>query len=236
MATDQLDLLDRFITAIQNPTSSLPRETLLGAITHFLGTLPTEQCRQLIRVIGSRPDLWESRDASAREAVALGVRAGYQRIEREQAEGSRWYTVRWRKSPAVNEWVHALLDEMKAVEDVRKGALLAALLKGISYPPAAQGGESDRCTGAYREVQEETILALAPRLDGGSSTEAVSAYGLLADIVDIVDDGLLGLLDLPVSCIPFFRIPHARRLMEAEDLSLVSMGPLPAHGCFTRVR
>ena len=227
MSTDQLELFERFITSITSPSSSLPRDTILGAITHFLSTLPIEPCRRLLRVISTADFLWDTAGhaAQVREAIKLGVRAGCDRATREDAEGTRWYTMKWFKSAAVDKWVQGLLDEATHAEG-RRLDLLVALLLGVAAQSDSAAAGPGCSAGMQRDVQEEVVLALEPRLGSEVPEEVETAHELLADVIEVVDTALLSLLELPVSS-PMDRLMDRAELMvmgvlmRAEDRSMV---------------
>lgn len=198
MTTEQIELFERFVASISSPNSTLPRETTLGAITHFLSTLPLEHCTRLIRACSSSTILWTSTadTASTRTAIRLGVVGAAARLSREAVESKRWYSVKIGRSFGADSWVQGMLDEAKMSD--RKADLLVALLSGIHAQVEQRGSQAAVSKGLMRELQEETVLALAPALVSRADPENIHAYTLLSEVMDGMEEQLLHLLDLPV--------------------------------------
>ena len=199
MATEQIQLFERFVGSISSPGSTPPSDTILGAITQFFCTLPLEHCTRLIREIGSSTTLWSSAasTASTREAIRLGVAGAVARVSSEAKERERWYSVKIGRSCPRNKWAQAMLDEAKRSD--RKGDFLVALLGGAHAHLEQRGSQDAISKGLLRELQEETVLALAPRLDTGPGEDKAEAYAMLSEVLHVIDSELLCLLDLPVS-------------------------------------
>lgn len=183
MQSNERDVYDRFILALGDDNTSLPRDTLLGAISHFLGTLETSDLERLLPAVAKSRRLWSHPDASkrTRQALTLGVVAAVNRLEGEQK--SRWS---WGQRRS-DEWVSHL--SARVTEDKigeRAMDVQCALLRGAA-------DAQDVSEGTRVQLEEDVIMGLEPLLRGRRGID------LLSEVAEHVAPGRLQLLDVSVS-------------------------------------
>jgi hypothetical protein len=188
-ANDQVDsVLPSFLAVLRSDAPiTLPSETLYGAITHFLSSVPSPRLRDFVQAVVSSPRLWD-KPSSAREAVRLSVSAKLAQLGKR----GRWFA-EWRTAREAASWAGTVVDEaIAANESSGRTHFLAGILEGMEATPRVWGHSRTR-------AEEEVVLALA--MENGFSDRDERLH-LFADVAGCIDEKRLRALDLAVSCIP----------------------------------
>ena len=174
----------------------LPRETLYGAITHFLTTLPPPHLTTFTETLVSSPSLWAPESSHAdevRRAIRLAVSAKVSVIEEEFRDA---YFSGPRHRRAARRWLHVISRVIIASEvSTGRTHLLAGLLLGIGDTPRVDWGE------ARVNVEEEVVMSLAPLLESRDG-RGEEARRLLYSAISFLSEERLQVLDLEVRPVP----------------------------------
>lgn len=185
-ANDQVDsVLPSFLAVLRSDAPiTLPAETLYGAITHFLSTLPHPHLRDFVQAVVLSPRLWDM-PSGAREAVQLSVPAKLTQLN----ERRRWFA-EWRTAREAASWAGTVVEEVIAAnESGGRTQFLAGILEGMEATPRVWGHAKTR-------AEEEVVMALATD-DGFSHSE--ERLQLFAEVAGCIDEKRLRALDLGVS-------------------------------------
>lgn len=195
------DLLEPFIESLSSPRAiTIPTETLLGAITHFLSTSPRGNAARLARAIVGSPTLWTAqRPARIREAISLAVQSKMGLLE---ARHDGAWLRRRRVSGAATRWLEAVLHDLHdddltistAATHIRLG-----FLAGMSACKAALSSD------VRIRLEDDVVIALGGTLAAARSADpgaAVQFLDMLGASLDVVDADRLRVLDIEVSHVP----------------------------------
>lgn len=189
------ELLNRFINLLTSPEPlSLPRQTLLGAISHYISVLPPPDLSRLVSAITSSRHLWDSskHSRSCREAVKLGVRGALSRLDKEPGS-SRWWT---RRDPGA-DWLDAIAGCVRMSDGVGRTHSLAAILRACSRENELVHRHTWK--GKQRaDVEDEVIMQLAETLQPVNTTGDQVSLDLFGDVAEMIDGEKLRILDLQV--------------------------------------
>lgn len=185
-ANDEIDsVLPSFLAVLRSDAPiTLPAETLYGAITHFLSSLPPPHLRDFVQAVVSSPRLWD-KPSSAREAIRLSVSAKLAQLGKR----GRWFA-EWRTAREAASWAGKVVEEVIAAKESNgRTQFLAGILEGMEATPRVWGHARTR-------AEEEVVLALATD-DGFSHLE--ERLQLFAEVAGCIDEKRLRALDLGVS-------------------------------------
>ena len=190
---DQLDVLTPFLGLLRSPAPiHLPRETLLGAITHFLSTLPSRDLISFTITLVQSPSLWESdtrRQDELRHAIRLGVSA---KVSDSKHELRDTYFSRSKYHRSARRWLD---DVSKAITTSKASTgrivALVGLLEGLSDVSSVDWGRSKM------RVEEEIVLGLASILTEQEERTQQEMELACASILHVADERIR-ILDLKV--------------------------------------
>ncbi len=166
---------------------TLPRETLYGAITHFLSTLPPPHLTDFIAVLVSSPSLWNSvanHFDQARHAVRLAVSAKVSGIDHSL---QNVYFSSTRRRWIAQSWLNEVVNLVTTAEESRgRIHFSVGLLQGL-------GDVSPMDWGSGRiKVEEEVVLSLDRMLktDGDESMVRDGLKLLSSSVLQIAEERL----------------------------------------------
>lgn len=173
---------------------TLPRETLCGAITHFLSTLSQPDLTGFTEIIVSSPSLWDKQAGhvdAVRNAVRLGVSGKASSIDQELQD--RYFSdIRQRR--AAMSWLRRVSKSIiGSPESIGRTQSLVGLLQGLGDIPNLDWGS------ARVDVEDEAVMSLAPLLKG-LENERQEGLKLLCTVIDHISVERLQVLDLEVGC------------------------------------
>lgn len=191
------DLLEPFLEAVlSDEATGIPSETLLGAITHFLSTLPHGDVPRLVRALIHSPTLWVTQQPSRiREAISLGVRSKIDMLNTRYKEA---WLPRRKVSSATRQWLKTILEVLHEDEHAESHTMThirLGLLSGMS----AQ--EEVECHKTRAQLEEDIVLALADMLPvtyPSSSTAPTYLVDLIGAALAAVEADRMRVLDLEV--------------------------------------
>lgn len=211
------ELLSKFIDQLssKNPIS-LPRETILGAVSHYISTLPSTELKSLLEAISTSRLLWDtpSHRQRTREAISLGVSGALGRLASEPGS-SKW----WKWSSPTTAWLDDLAKVVTDSEGIRRMDMIAAILSATDE--RRRNPSSTRCEGKQREnLEDEAVMAIAEKMgsEPGIDKEETDS-GLLCEMVDALDEAKVRILDTPVS----HRISLSQRTCPGKDRSSLNI-------------
>lgn len=213
--TGDNEIFEGFLTLLKsNETTKVPRETTLGAISHFISTLPLDEVQVLLKAISESPRLWTSlKDRTAsREAVQLGVSGAIGRLA-SQPGSSRW----WHRKSSESAWLEEIAKTILEGEGMGKIQIMVAVLAVTS--PDVQG-KKPMWIGVQRaEMEDEVVMELA-RMMESTSCEKLDTE-VLCVALDVIDGSKIRILDTKVSS-------ELELYMYIDELQLIWLGHLCA--------
>jgi hypothetical protein len=197
MAEDA-DLLVKFTALLASPDPiALPRQTLLGAVSHYISTLPLADLRPLLKVVIQSPHLWDdvNNHGDSRAAVKLGARGALDRLTSTPGT-SRWF----RRNNSLSDWLDEAYETIAETEGGGKLHVMMALL-AVDPATGAEQGKAQLWKGKERaKAEDEVIMGVAERLHETEKGERGKAdVGLLCEVLEAVDGMRVRVLDTNVS-------------------------------------
>lgn len=192
-------LLDPFLDALSTShIQTIPQDTVLGAITHFLSALPASSLPHLVEAILASDGLWSSKyieDGQIRHAISIALQAKVEHLRK--AHEHSWLSGR-RIARQSRRWlrvVRQLVDDSNAPDQkdqtqaVRALEFRTGLLAGMEACMVIEW-QDERVA-----VEEEVIMAVA-ELDFKKLDP--ERFRLLCEVVNLIDPARLAVLDLKV--------------------------------------
>jgi hypothetical protein len=192
-------LLDSFLEALATPqVQSIPQETVLGAITHFLSTLPASDLPHFVEAILGSDTLWSPdffEEGKLRQAIAVAVQAKVGHIE--TTNKNAWLANR-RTSRECRRWLrvirvavdkHSKTNEKSRTLTDRDMEARIGLLAGVEECKAIDW-QDERVA-----LEEEVIMTLAELNLRSISPRSLA---LVCEAVTLIDPVRLAVLDLQV--------------------------------------
>jgi hypothetical protein len=186
------ELLEPFLQALESKRAlDIPQETVLGAITHFLSTLPLADLPRLVEAIVESDYLWSSDKYASYElgqAICLAISAKVESLEKRYI--SSWFASR-KSSSSSRQWLQTI--ETTLAKTQRHTLTLletrAGLLAGVAMNDQIQW-EDERM-----KLEEDVILGISQL---GLSTSGQRELAIVCEAVHHVDARRLLILDLQV--------------------------------------
>jgi len=187
---ETLQVLNPFLEVLRSPEEiKIPKETLVGALGHFISTLDGDRLDSFIQDVLASPSLWKTLDSAQIEAaVRPAPKLKANALRPEVKDG---WIMRNRLSKACQAW---LKDVVKIV--MRGGSLgnhavviLIGLLQGLDDADDIDWGKP------RVELEEEIVIALAERFEKNSC----DALDMFCSAAESIDPARLRALDLRVS-------------------------------------
>jgi hypothetical protein len=165
---------------------TIPKETLHGAISHFMYTLPASRLPSFVRALVASPRLWDDA-GGVREAIQLSFQAKVARLSERDGE---WLGGR-RKRRDVMTWASGILNEVVSARSVLgRVHALAGIVRGMA--------STDVHWGAVKaKAEEELVLDLASMLE--RPAQQALALQLFCEVAYCIEEDRLSALDLEVS-------------------------------------
>jgi hypothetical protein len=190
---DRGELLEPFLQALGSRTAlEIPQETVLGAITHFLSTLPLADLPRFITATLDSEHLWASDEYAGgqlNQAISLAVSAKVANLEKRHQSA-------WCASRKVTSSSRRWLDTAQTVleqSEARSITILqfrVGLLSGIGSNDHVAWGE------ARVNLEEQVVLGVS---ELGLSAADQRKLAIVCEIVHHVEPSRLRILDLQVS-------------------------------------
>ncbi|ORY34958.1 hypothetical protein BCR39DRAFT_515796 [Naematelia encephala] len=171
------DLLDSFSKVLASSEQiTIPRDTLCGALTHFLSGLPSAQLSTFVSTLARSPSLWRDKtnnihhsnqgyqlhDSGAnliREAIRLSVSTKIDSIDQELGQG---YIGSWKRQKRARQWLRSILSAIpKNGSSEARDCLHTGIIQGLDDISDLDWG-SDRV-----KLEQAIILHLADRYGAG---------------------------------------------------------------------
>lgn len=192
-------LLDSFLEALATPqVQSIPQETVLGAITHFLSTLPASDLPHFVEAILGSDSLWSPKfleDGKLREAIAVAVQAKVGHIVTRHK--SAWLANR-RTSRECRRWLHVILvavDKHAKTDETRRTLNDRDMEARIGLLAGVQACEAIDWQDERMALEEELVMTLA-ELD--FQNVSPGSFILVCEAVNLIEPVRLAVLDLHV--------------------------------------
>jgi hypothetical protein len=190
---DRGELLEPFLQALGSRKAlEIPQETVLGAITHFLSTLPQADLPRFITATLDSEHLWASDEYAGgqlNQAISLAVSAKVANLEKRHQ--SAWCASR-KISSSSRRWldtVQSVLEQSEA-RSVTVLQFRAGLLSGI--------GSTDHVTWGEARVNLEELVVLGVSELGLSAADQ-RKLAIVCEVVHHVEPSRFRTLDLQVS-------------------------------------
>lgn len=203
------DLLEPFINTLRlEQPITIPTETLLGAITHFLSTLPNRDVTRLIVSLIQSPSLWISGIGAdeIRESIALAVEIKVNKIRARHRQS--WFRNRQIMKDA-SRWLASVTDALPAdesSESIVSTHLRLGLVRGL------HAVELD-CAKQRQELEEAVVMSLAEIME--TSLPDRAALGMLCEAVLCLGSERLSVLD------PIVGLGSVRKDVSPTDLQAI---------------
>jgi hypothetical protein len=187
------ELLEPFLSALVSKSAlQIPQETVLGAITHFLSTLPQAELPRFTTAILESDYLWASDDYnrfSLGQAVALAVSAKVGIWERRHK--THWFASR-KVSSACCRWLDKIVTTIgtSGAQNLVKLEFQAGLLAGMAANEQIAWGNQKM------DLEEPVILGVS---ELALSTAGQRELAIVCEVVHHVEATRLLILDLQVS-------------------------------------
>lgn len=186
---DDKALLQSFLGVLNaDAPITLPRETLNGAITHYLSTLTHADLATFVQALVTSTSLYslQGNAGGIREAARISVGA---RITVIIAQLDDTYLQTRRKQSRARNWLKEISHALKGIENKqRRSVLLVGLLQGVNDHPEIDWGKT------RDQLEEEVVMTLAPMLDTN-----VEHLGLLCSVMPCIQVDRLRALPMKVS-------------------------------------
>jgi len=186
------ELLEPFLQALGSRQAlEIPQETVLGAITHFLSTLPLADLPRITTATLDSEHLWTSDEYAGgqlMQAISLAVSGKVANLEKRHQSG-------WCASRKTSSSSHRWLDTIQTVlesSEARSIIVLqfrVGLLSGISRNDNITWGE------ARVHLEEQVVLGVS---ELGLSAADQRKLAIVCEVVHHVDPSRLRILDLQV--------------------------------------
>nr|XP_019009159.1 uncharacterized protein I206_05805 [Kwoniella pini CBS 10737]OCF47940.1 hypothetical protein I206_05805 [Kwoniella pini CBS 10737] len=156
-ASDTLDLLPQFLDILRSSSpNSIPPQTLLGAITHFLSQLEPPYLEEFTQALICSPSIWRNADinrSDLRNALRLSVSSKINKISQDTRNV---YFADSRKRRKAREWLDCLNKVSSDSENTsRKLDLYLGLLQGVNDVEEIDWGKGKV------KLEEEVVMALS---------------------------------------------------------------------------
>ena len=190
---DRGELLEPFLQALGSRRAlDIPQETVLGAITHFLSTLPLADLPRFTTATLDSEHLWASEEYAGgqlNQAISLAVSGKIADLEKRHQ--SAWCASR-KKSSSSRRWLDTIQTVLESSE-ARSMTILqfrVGLLSGISSSDQLTWGE------ARVNLEEQVVLGVS---ELGLSSADQRTLAIVCEVVHHVEPSRLRILDLQVS-------------------------------------
>lgn len=191
-------LLTKFKALLSSPDPvALPRQTLLGAVSHYISSLPSAELQPLLKAVVRSPHLWDDPTdrEDSRAAVKLGISGALDRLKSTPGP-SRWF----RRDNSLSDWLDEAYETIAEIEGGGKLHVTVALL-AVDPATGREQGKAQLWKGKERaKAEDEVIMGVAGRLHeaekGASGKEDV---GLLCEVLEAVDGMRVRVLDTSIS-------------------------------------
>jgi hypothetical protein len=156
---DQTEVYHNFTRLLQDTASlTLPDETLFGAITHFLSTVPLPDLEDFVKLIINSPLLW-SRPGSpkgVKEAVRV---AAYAKVDAVVKALVKAYFPQYRRNKQARRWMEVIgRVVVEAESSIGRRTVLMGLVTGMAENQSVDWG-------SIRERLEEELVVEAAEAD-----------------------------------------------------------------------
>ncbi|WVR08225.1 hypothetical protein IAU60_005272 [Kwoniella sp. DSM 27419] len=191
--TETSALLPAFVNVLESTDAlTIPSETLLGAISHFLSNLDDEDLPRLVEVVIASSAIWDSQTVEVdhiRQAIRAAVTAKVARVDQYVKDV---YFAASRRKRMAQSWVRQISSLVSRSERAHERSRLhvhAGLLVGLDDVPDLDWG------AARVKLEESVIYDLAGLLEGddGDTKEVVQ---FLCEVMPHLNDGRLRVLDM----------------------------------------
>jgi len=186
------ELLDHFLQAlISRDVLAIPQETVLGAITHFLSTLPLSDLPRFTTAILDSDYLWGSEDyAGGRLIQAVGLSVSSRVAALEKRHTSSWCAGR-KVIASCRHWLEAITTACEVYEarEMTKLEMKTGLLVGIAANELVVWGDG------RMNLEEEIVLGIS---ELGLSSPGQRELGIICDGINHIEASRLRILDLEV--------------------------------------
>lgn len=187
------DLLGPFIDTLglAQPIT-IPTETLLGAITHFLSTLPNRDVSRLAVALVQSHSLWNSKISTGRirDAISLAVESKVDKLQTRHRQS--WLQAR-RVNRAAGLWLSCIIDPLSSdtsADSTSTTHIRLGLLRGLQ----AVNLDSTKETIA---LEESVVLSLAQIIETSMTDD--ETLQMLSEAVMCLDKERVNVLDPMVS-------------------------------------
>jgi hypothetical protein len=184
-----LQVLNPFLEVLRSPTEiKIPKETLVGALGHFISTLEGDRLDSFIQDVVSSPSIWKALDhteieAAVRPAPTVKVAA----LRPEVKDG---WILRNRLDKACQAWLAEVVKSVtRAGITTNSLVLLIGLLQGLDDVADIDWGKP------RISLEEQIVIAVAERFEKNSC----DALDLFCSAAENIDSARLRALDLRVS-------------------------------------
>ncbi|WWD20136.1 hypothetical protein CI109_104612 [Kwoniella shandongensis] len=191
IVTDSESILPSFLTTLRSSSPiSIPPQTLLGAITHYLSTLDDPLLSEFVTTVITSPSLWNSADIShvdIQNALRLSVPAKIAIIENATKE---IYFAESRRRRRARRWLNSLIEAVISLDhSTVRLKVLISVLEGLDDAPTVEWG-SERMT-----LEEEVVLAFAEWTEL-ENTEGMDLLCTAIPQIDVARLRALNMIDL----------------------------------------
>jgi hypothetical protein len=190
---DRGELLEPFLQALGSGKAlEIPPDTVLGAITHFLSTLPLADLPRFTTATLDSEQLWASdgyAGGQMNQAISLAVSGKVANLGKRHQSG--WFASR-KVSSSSRRWLDTIQTVLESSE-ARSMTILqfrVGFLSGISSNDNVTWGE------ARVNLEEQVVLGVS---ELGLSAADQRRLAIVCEVVHHVDPSRLRILDLQVS-------------------------------------
>jgi hypothetical protein len=221
---ETLQVLNPFLEVLRSPADiKIPRETLVGALGHFLSSLEGDRLDSFIQDILASPSLWKTLDSAEIQAAVRPAPAA--KVAALRPEVKDGWILRNQLPKACEAW---LKEVVKAV--TRSGlttnclVVLIGLLQGIDDVPDIDWGK------ARVDLEEEIVIALGERFEKNNC----DALDLFSSVAEHIDDNRLRALDLRVRILTVLSLTYQQVIprLNVELFTAIGFPPPPAPAAF----
>lgn len=184
-------MLEPFLQALRSDKAlTIPKATLLGALTHFLSLLDGDNLEAYVQDVLSSPSLW---DAVTPHDIENAVRsAPASKVASLKPKIKDTFFKRNRVATASQEWLGDLVQDLhKSGNTERTLPVLVGILNGISDVKDIDWGKP------RLELEDTLVITLAERLEKEKGD--IDVLRLFSSVAEDIQPERLRVLDLRVS-------------------------------------
>lgn len=184
-------MLEPFLQALRSDkTLTIPKATLLGALTHFLSLLDGDNLEAYVQDLLSSPSLWDAVTTHDIENAVRSAPASKVAILKPKIKDT--FFKRNRVAKASQEWLGDLVKDLhKSGNTERTLPILVGILNGISDVKDIDWGKP------RLELEDTLVITLAERLEKEKGD--VDVLRLFSSVAEDIQPERLRVLDLRVS-------------------------------------